>query len=91
VKCPECGSDVAAAVTGRPRRFCSPDCSRSWSIESRRLAREVESVRRELAEAKRYAAVPHPPWMADGKARVAGLRNELDKLEMERETRSSAT
>jgi endogenous inhibitor of DNA gyrase (YacG/DUF329 family) len=92
-KCPECGSAVPVlSGSGRPRRFCSPRCTSAWANESKRLARDLEAARAELAEAESlaelwskvdYVTLPSRRWAAA----VPGLQAEVMKLEEELEVR----
>jgi hypothetical protein len=84
MKCRQCGRSVPTVAVGRPRRFCRPECARAWAVEDRRLAREIEAVRRERDDA---TGKDHY-WNADALARTAeALSVELEKLEERRELR----
>jgi endogenous inhibitor of DNA gyrase (YacG/DUF329 family) len=84
MKCSQCGGSVPVVAVGRPRRFCSPECSRLWTIEGKRLDREIESVRRERDDT---AGKGHY-WNGEWQIRKAdALTAELEKLEERRELR----
>jgi endogenous inhibitor of DNA gyrase (YacG/DUF329 family) len=84
MKCIECGDEIPAQRIGRPRKFCSSDCSRAWNNDSKRLARQIESARIERDE-----ALGRFGWSTGDvyRLRAQALRAELIKLEEDRAVR----